>query len=250
MKIRMFKKATVFLIAIVLVILTAPGAFAVSYYDAGKSNYTEGYSAIKFFTDTDTNTRYMQFLAGNQITGPNLDSVVGKYQNITGLYSLGTLIVEQGTTVTTGKYDLALVSGGSLNVQNQLGTATYLEATAQAMQIDFGNNTIKWYNDNKVALTSTINPGTSAALLEMKDIQTAGGIFKFSAFAFDHTDAVNTWLNTAAGTDVKSYSRLEGVSATPEPAEWVLMFIGLGMLGFYLQRRGYLNFDLSPQSVA
>jgi len=30
----------------------------------------------------------------------------------------------------------------------------------------------------------------------------------------------------------------------------MLMFIGLGMLGFYLRRRGYLNFELSPQTVA
>jgi len=67
-------------------------------------------------------------------------------------------------------------------------------------------------------------------------------------------DAVGTtYTYTMATTGGLSYtSRLsgEGVAAVPEPAEWMLMFIGLGMLGFYLQRRGYLDFDLSPQSVA
>jgi hypothetical protein len=86
----------------------------------------------------------------------------------------------------------------------------------------------------------------------MKAVNDANGTFNFSSFVFQHTTAVDTWLSSTpvASSDTRYYSKLEGFAAVPEPAEWMLMIVGLGMLGFYLQRRGYLNFDFSPQAAA
>lgn len=244
MKIRMIKKATVFLMAAAMVLATATGAFAVAYYDAGVQGPPwTGQSSLALINNAGTRYLYFNAIA---VTGPTGDSLVSSNQNIAAWYSLGSLVSGAGST---GIYNLSLVSGYTTDLNVKFGPTTYLTAQAQALQIDLGNNLIKW---SDVTMGTINNPGSaSQSLTDMLAIQAAGGTFKFSTFNFEHIAAVDTWLTTSGtNTDTKYFSRLEGFSAVPEPAEWMFMFIGLGMLGFYLQRRGYLNFDFSPQAAA
>jgi hypothetical protein len=243
MKIIMMKKAGVFLIAAAMVLATATGAFALAYYEAGTpDNNTAGTamqmgyyntSTLTFSTTAITDNRAIRFTP-NQITGPPGDSLAsGDYfQTITGIYSL--------TSLGGNIYSLSLVTG----LNSTIKVDTFLTANALATQINFDTNTIAWSN---VAMGSISNTIGSTAL---DDLAATDGSYSFTNFTFEQLTNEGTWLTGSAGGNARYYSKLEGFSSTPEPAEWMLMFIGLGMLGYYLQRRGYLNFDLSPQSVA
>lgn len=237
MKIRMIKKATVFLMAVLMVLATATGAFAVAYYEAGKTDWSS--TSAMYLDGGSGNTRYFYFnpLA---ISGPSGDTLIGKNQSFGAYYSL------EWVSGTTGVYALTNTGDTSLLVKG--GPTTYLTAQAQALTIDFTNNIITW---GDVTIQSINNPGgASQSLTDMQVVKDAGGTFQFSTFQFQHETAINSWLTGGTVGDTKYYSKLEGISAVPEPAEWMLMIIGLGMLGFYLQRRGYLNFDFSPQAAA
>jgi len=253
MKIRMIKKATVFLMALTLVLSTATGAFAVAYYEAGTYDYSSGNASMNMGNSTPltplTGTRQLNFYNNAQLVlGPNTDANLvnaGLFQYITGTYNL--TYVSGG--ITTGIYSLALVSGtkSTLTVDTMYHDDLQLSATTKAMSINFTDNTITWDTVTMGLIPNTVN---SSSLADMQTLKDSNGTFGFTTFAFQHTAAVDAWLSSGTSNQTYYYSQLGGVSAAPEPAEWVLMFIGLGMLGFYLQRRGYLNFDLSPQSVA
>lgn len=237
MKIKIIKKATVFLLAAVMIIATAVGAVAAPYYEAGTpSNLTAGTAMI---LGTNGATRTISFY-GNQITGPSGDALTGTNINqmISGTYNL--------SLVGGNIYNLVLVGGGQSIVRafdNNTFT-TYMQANALATQIDFNTHTISWGSVTNMNITNSIG---SQSLTDMAGM--TGG-YAFTSFTFEQIGSEAAWLAGGAGGHARYYSKLEGFSAVPEPGEWMLMFIGLGMLGFYLQRRGYLNFDLSPQSVA
>jgi hypothetical protein len=240
MKIRMIKKATVFLMAAVMVLATATGAFAVAYYEAGTAANNLVSTAIEFNYDNGVKT--LVFMGGDKITAPGApDTILNKYQAITGSYSL--------SLDHDNIYNLTNVPLGTstISVQNAGLNTTYFSAQATALQINFGNGTISWSSITDTTYNNTI--GSSVI-----DSLQASSTYAFTTFTFENTIAVSDWLAGTQATnpflDVRYYSKLEGFAAAPEPAEWMLMFIGLGMLGFYLQRRGYLNFELSPQAVA
>ncbi|MCX5905657.1 MAG: PEP-CTERM sorting domain-containing protein [Deltaproteobacteria bacterium] len=154
----------------------------------------------------------------------------------------------------TGTYTLQNIGGGIYNLIGGPSTITVtdggpavLQATATATQINFNNHTISWGAVNMGAIDVGIG---SQSLI---DLAANNASYAFTNFSFDAIANENQWLTGGSpntNTPTVYRSRLEGFAAAPEPAEWMLMFIGLGMLGFYLQRRGYLTFDLSPQSAA
>ena len=248
MKIRMIRKATVFLMAVLMVLATATGAFALAYYEAGTpDNSSAATNPIRFgYIGLDKAIIFNYSLTTNLITGASNseDTMIGTtVQKITGNYTLGS--------GSGGIYNLIPVSTNSTVAVTDGGATTYLTATAKALSINFnqtgpGANSITW--EIPISM-GTITAGTSTTLAEMGTIKT-GGYFQFSEFTFEHSSFLDLWLTGGSALNARYYSKLEGFAAAPEPAEWMLMFIGLGMLGFYLQRRGYLNFDLSPQSVA
>ena len=228
------KKAGVLLMAVALILATAVGAFALPYYQAGTSTYTtDSPTALTLFYSS-VGVKAIKFTA-NPVSGPIPDNLVGYDQTISGIYTLGV-------TGTAGVYSLT-TTGNSL-----IAVDSYITAQSKAFQIDFRNSvngTISWEAVTGVSTDNTILGSTSLSDLA------ASSSYAFSTFNFQNSSEIATWLSGSSGTQyAKYYSKLEGFAAAPEPAEWMLMFIGLGMLGFYLQRRGYLDFDLSPQSVA
>jgi hypothetical protein len=237
MKIRMMKRAGIFLIAAAMVFTTATGAFALAYYEAGSADNNTSGTALVF----QNNNKTFSF-ASNYTTGPaggGLDAFMAYYQSISGSYTINQALGNNVYSLTGGASTIRVRDSDLNNV--------YLQATATATQIDLTNHTIAWTG---ITMGSIDTSNNAQSLIDIQAVKDAGGAFQFSSFTFEGIGALNTWLGGGAGGNARYYSNLEGIAAAPEPAEWVLMFIGLGMLGFYLQRRGYLNFDLSPQSVA
>ena len=233
----MIKKATVFLLASVLVIATAVGAVAAPYYVAGEPlNATAGTAMI---LGANGATRTITFY-GDKIMGPSGDALTGQFinQTISGTYNLSSA----GGNI----YNLTLASGSSSTIRamNSDTFDIYMQANALATQINFDTHTISWGSVTNMNITNSIGSQS------LTDLAGATGGYAFTSFTFEQIGIEASWLAGGEGGHARYYSKLEGFAAVPEPGEWMLMFIGLGMLGFYLQRRGYLNFDLSPQSVA
>jgi hypothetical protein len=231
MKIRIIKKGTIFLLAILMTMLTATGAWALSYTAGNASSGT----AMRLFTDSGV--KYLKFYTDNNVVAPSGDNIIGALQTISGIYTLTA-------TGDANVYTLSNATSGVV-LTNAAGTQTYMNAAATALTINFATNTINW-DVTGVTVTSAGLASGSAVLNDFASSST----FAFTSFTFEENASESSWLSGGGTLNLRYSSELSGFAATPEPAEWMLMFIGLGMLGFYLQRRGYLNFDLSPQSVA
>ena len=239
MKIKMMMNAGIISMAVMMILVSAGGVLAAPYYTVGNGSsatamqefYQGGVQAIKFFP-----------AFANDVTGPAGDTIIGSLQQISGIYTLSYV-----SGPTLGLYNLTKVGGGTSTITvdtNDLST-TLFTAVATALQIDFTNHTISWSSVTSPTFNDTIG---STALTDLAGSAT----YAFTSFTFESLGTETAWLsgNTGLTYNARYASELQGFSAAPEPAEWMLMFIGLGMLGFYLRRRGYLNFELSPQAVA
>jgi hypothetical protein len=171
--------------------------------------------------------------------------MIGRYQSIGGLYTL--------TSAGGNIYNLALATDptavsdygtNTVKTQNLSGSSVYFSALATALQINLNTHSITWSDVTGVSINNTIG---STALTDLA----ASSTYAFTTFNFESLGTENAWLTGSAGSyNARYYSNLEGFAAAPEPGEWALMLIGLGVLGFYLHRRGYLNFEVSPQAAA
>ena len=243
MKMKFNKKVAAILIAFGITFLVVQGAMALPYFEAGTPLNNSAPTSMK---ETYYGGAKAIYFTNQEITGPSGDSLVSRNQSIGGIYTLSSAggsiynLTQVTTPAAIGDYGT-----NTLRAQNPAGTTSYFDAVATALQINFNTDTISW---SGVTLANTINNSIgSTALTDLA----ASSTYAFTSFTFEHLGTESTWLSGTTGSyNARYYSKLEGFAAAPEPAEWVLMFIGLGMLGFYLQRRGYLNFDLSPQSVA
>jgi len=161
----------------------------------------------------------------NQITGPGGDAITSYYQGITGTYQLGS-------QVSSGVYQLTKVSGVTSTVSVEDGSNTYLSALALATEINFNTHTITWSDVTNVTINNTIG---SQALNDLAQAAT----YAFTSFTFQAIQNESAWLS---GADTGSkhttyYSKLEGFAAVPEPATWILLLIGMGMVGYALARQ-------------
>ena len=247
----MKKVRSIDLIIVMLILaiaLTCSGnALAAPYYQAGDPLFSDSNTAMQlgYYSGTSWSSTYatgdslaIRFVGQNYITGPGGDILANGnyYQTISGTYTL--------QAAGTNLYNLTMVAGnGSITVSD--GTNNYLTAIATALQIDLTQNTIAWGAVTGVNITNTIN---SQALT---DLQSAS-IYGFTTFTFENSTAVETaignWQNDtqATNTYLRYYSELDGFA--PEPAEWMLI-IGLGLIGFCIQRKGFLRLVPSPQAL-
>lgn len=269
MIIRMIKKATVILMATAMVLVMATGAFAVQYYEV--ANYISGpnnQSLQAFYSSPGVKAISFPSNSAALLTGPDGDALVNtrNYQTISGTYTMALQ-----NPLVAGIYELTLLSGTSSVVKAIDATrftgpdndipVTVFRGSALATLINFNDHTISWLNqnDNNSVTSVTIN-NSDLGSTTLANMSAEATKYSFTSFTFSYLGdelggytlaTEQAWLNGLSGTKTSPYqSTLAGFAAVPEPAEWMLMFIGLGMLGYYLQRRGNLNFDLSPQSVA
>ena len=245
MKMRIIRETGIFLMAVIFVLATTGGALAVPYpyYEAGNADFTDGNYAISFKYNSGTKQMYFRNTIQDLVTGPTGDALIANsaMQWISGTYNFGA-------EVSSGVYNLSLVGGGSSTITVQGDTGTYITATAAATQIDFNTHTIAWTEATGVSVDNGIG---SDALADLAKLSLAGpGYgFGFANFSFQTLANESNWLSggDTLTKNQRYYSKFEGV---PEPAEWALMFIGLGLLGFYLQRKGLLNLKPISQSYA
>lgn len=241
MKTSMLRKAKIFLIAIGTLLMTVQIAMALPYFEVGlPSNSGTPTSLIETYYGGSPAI----YFTNQPITAPSGDSLVGRYQSIGGLYTL--------TSVGGNVYNLTYQAGASgdygtniVKAQNLSGSATYFTAEATALQINFNTHSISWSDVTNVSFNNTI---TSTSLTDLSLSST----YAFTTFTFEALGTESTWLSGTTGTtyNARYYSRLDGFSAVPEPAEWMLMMIGLALMGYYLHRKGFLNLQMSPQTYA
>jgi len=239
---RILKRTGVFLLLFAVILGFGTNALALSYIESGIAGNPAGFgqnTALNISRTAVGGLVTVKFYY-NYLTAPDpasSDTIAGGVQEIAGSYTLGT-------STATG-YEL---TGAPTQITLSLGITPYLTATADALEIDLQNYNIKWTAVTNVDITE--DGMTSDAVSALAGL--ASYSFSNNIFAFEQDTALSGLISGTAkfSKSLRYYAQLGGVAAVPEPGEWMLMFIGLGMLGFYLQRRGYLNFDLSPQSVA
>jgi hypothetical protein len=163
------------------------------------------------------------------------------FQDIGGVYSLSP-------SGNAGIYNLNLIAGSNtVKISNDdIYPSDYFSALATALQIDFNTHTISWSDLTNVVINNTIGSTTLA------NLQAEATLYQFTNFPFQTLVNETNWLS---GTDKTTkntpyHARMTGVAAVPEPAEWVLLIVGLWLFGLYLHRKGYLNLSLSPQTYA
>lgn len=246
MKIGIMKKATIFLIAVTIVLSTVVSAMAVSYYQAGEAGFSATTNTIQFYYLGPAGGKFQALkFSDNPVTDPVESGLKGILQSISGYYKISKSITEDNV------WNLASVTQqGAAAGPSEITVDSYVYALATATQIRFndenpelgtGTGTISWDVDS-VTVDQTGLAGDLTGLANASS-------YAYST-VFQNSTTLQAWLDgTGTIQTPRYYARMEGFAAAPEPGEWMLMFIGLGMLGFYLQRRGYLNFDISPQSV-
>ena len=250
MKASILKRAGVFLLLFAVILGVGTNALALSYIESGVAGNPAGSSqnTALFIGRALNNGSVTVKFYYNYITAPattSSDTLAGGSQEILGSYTLGPATATDPGTGSPTAYRL---DGAPTEITIGLTGLPFLTATADALEINLQNYTIKWSEVSAVNITEEgMTSDAVSALAGLSSYSFSGNVFAFEQ------DATLSGLISGTAKFSKSlryYSQFGGFAATPEPAEWVLMFIGLGMLGFYLKRRGYLNFDLSPQSVA
>ncbi len=219
------------LMIIMMVVMLSTNAFALDYiqngsFQAGDNTWpTENVNAsLRLYYVSGVKSITFPMVSSNFLTGPAGDALVTSlnYQSISGVYSLGF--------VSSGIYSLSLNGGGYSTISATDGTDVYFTGLSKATQINFNNNTISWNDITDVNIPN----GIGSNVLTAMDPST---MFRFTTFAFQEIAGESAWLSGTSGTkNTQYYSSLGGFSAVPEPAEWILMIVGLGMMYLYLRR--------------
>lgn len=159
------------------------------------------------------------------------DPLVGKYETI---YSPAHSSYDFTITRSASGSYIYNASSDALVVKAQAsssGGTGYLQGNTTATRIDFTTGTVTWSTvTNLTLLSNGINSSTLSAFSSYDT-----GTLQFS---FD-TTGVLAWLDNPSGYIKKSFSTtLTGgsVSGVPEPGTWLLMIIGLIVMG-YLARQ-------------
>lgn len=203
----------------VMIFLAAGMASADSYYQTGESN---SYAVIEAGTGMSLTIRFMN--DGNTIAGSSYSGDLAT-AGLTEYISTGTYTVQSYTGNT---YTLAPKTS-TITVKDSTGSTTYMTMLASATKFYSDTGIVEW----TITSLNVLNDGGYATLQDMKNA---------ASFTYSMT------INTATGLTYNS--RLDAFAAAPEPAEWVLMMLGLALMGYYLHRKGLLNLQMSPQTYA
>lgn len=202
-----------------LMFLAVGMANADSYYQTGESN---SYAVIEAGTGSTLTIRFTNDatpIAGSSYSGDLATAGLTEY------ISTGTYTVQS----YTGNTYTLMPKTSTISIKDSTGSTTYMTMLASATKFYSDTGIVEW----TITSLNVLNDGGYATLQDMKNA---------ASFTYSMT------INTATGLTYNA--RLDAFAAAPEPAEWVLMIIGLALMGYYLHRKGYLNLQTSPQTYA
>jgi hypothetical protein len=170
-------------------------------------------------------------ILSKQVTGTSnglSDPLVGKYQQI-----YVPAHTSYDFTLGSGSGGVYSLSGGPATYRvtdkSSTGSTMYLQGALTALTIDFNLGIINW---SPVSGLTTSNTGSlgSPTLNEFSNYST--GLMTFS---FVTSDSLKSWISNPKNSYTTSYS--SSLTVTPEPATWILILAGAGLLGFSLYRK-------------
>lgn len=160
-------------------------------------------------------------------SGPS-DPLVGKYQQI-----YVPAHTSYDFTLGSGSGGVYSLSGGpavyQVTASSGTTSTTYLQGALTALTIDFNLGII---NFSSVSGLTASNAGSlgSPTLNEFSNYST--GLMTFS---FVTSESLKNWISNPKNTYTTSYS--SSLTVTPEPATWLLILAGMGLLGFSQYRK-------------
>jgi hypothetical protein len=175
---------------------------------------------------------------GGYYTNWAADAVVGKYINFfnTGTTNQATftLAADLGNDIWSLGNQEVTVSVTSKAFGVGLGNIQYYSGTLIARTINFDTGTINWDIGTTPAYINTSVNSPTLGILANNDNDTHYA--SITNMIFDTTNPnLITWL--AGGSAWADASYTATVTVSPEPGEWALMLVGLGMIGFAIYRK-------------
>ncbi|MHB8092106.1 MAG: PEPxxWA-CTERM sorting domain-containing protein [Syntrophales bacterium] len=245
------KKLFMFLVFITALLVSA-NVFAYSdiYYSVG----TPGTEAptmelrVANYGSLKTVTFNAGQISSSSYSNPVVDPIVGNMSSIVTPYFEASSAFSyqlRNEIGTTGVWSLTDASGNPMNAAITAASTdnpydpsrvVYFQAEVRAKTIDLINGNIAWE-----AVANPTFPNTLAGSETLAQLQYYVNNTILTNFSFVGSESLASWMRTTSksGFESKSLDYSTNVTVVPEPAEWALMIIGLGMIGFSVYRKRY-----------
>jgi hypothetical protein len=163
------------------------------------------------------------------------DPVVGKWVNFfdagTTTKAVFTLGSNLGGSVWSLGDQTAAISVSNLSSG---GGTKFFSGPLIAKTIDFATGIITW---GTTTTTATINSAVNSNILGLlSNSDNDPHYAAISSMAFDVAN-LSTWLTTGGLSGESDAAYAANITVTPEPGEWALILMGLGLIGFSIYRK-------------
>ncbi|MCK9364896.1 MAG: PEPxxWA-CTERM sorting domain-containing protein [Syntrophales bacterium] len=242
------KKLFMFLVFITALLVSA-NAFAYSdiYYSVGTGGGYDKPTMELRVARQNINSPIVRTLTFNEGTissssysSPVADPIVGNLSYIATDYPGGAFSYELKNEIgTTGVWDLTNSDGSPMNATiyayDAVGTV-YFQGEVLAKTIDLVNGNIAWEAVAEPEFPNTLAGSETLAQLKYYVNNTI-----LTNFSFAGSGALAIWMRQSitSGYISQDLNYSTNVTVVPEPAEWALMIVGLGMIGFSVYRKRY-----------
>lgn len=167
------------------------------------------------------------------VTSASLDAIVGKWVNITTVGGVFTLGAGSGLI-----WDLGGQSGTISVTQRADGTGIqYFSGEVIAKTINFETGTIIWEPGTTLATINTTVNSYVLGILNNNDNDPHLAAISSMTFDYASLGGPGGWITATDPAATGAAGYMATVTVTPEPGEWALMLVGLGLIGFSIYRK-------------
>jgi hypothetical protein len=208
-------------------------------------------ATASFDTDADTNGLYFGYSKGQRYVQIFYTGNINQSQPGGGadpLVTTGSILSWNGGDASKYNFTmgttptLTLASGGNtVTVSKDDLTKDYLTGLTTALSMDVsagvgGIGTITWSPVTTLVLTGdgTALGSTTLGALALGSPASLTMSFVITSGVYDFVTGVST-----TGTNASMKAAFDQVTAAPEPGEWALMLVGMGLIGFTIYRKKY-----------